>query len=392
MPPLRIIANLYAAQKASREMTGGILRYAAVHQDVEVRLYGLGAAQYDIGELRDWQPEGVIVSTDDAGKIRRIERIGCRAAVFVNVDPPAKTRLRCGSVFCDNEAIAKAAFGLFAGKRLRLRHFAFVGTREGEPWSVERGNALRDCAQQVGGTFASFDPPRSARASQRRNLAALARWAAGLPKPCGIFAANDLRAKDVIDACREAAIPVPEQVMVLGVNDEEFICRQVQPTLSSVVPDFEKGGYLAAETLVELLRGRQRLLPRLTFGVQGVVGRASTSDPYGAGRMVSLAEEFIRAYATSSDISVGEVAKASCASIRLLQKNFKAITGTTVCDAIQAARLQRVRKLLTETQTPIGQIGELCGFGDDAYLKKLFRRRFHCTMRDWRNGVRPDDA
>ena len=108
--------------------------------------------------------------------------------------------------------------------------------------------------------------------------------------------------------------------------------------------------------------------------------------------MVSLAEEFIRAYATSSDISVGEVAKASCASIRLLQKNFKAITGTTVCDAIQAARLQRVRKLLTETQTPIGQIGELCGFGDDAYLKKLFRRRFHCTMRDWRNGMRPAEA
>ena len=83
--PLRILANVYAAQKASRDMTGGVLRYAAVHPGAEVRLYGLGAPRRSLGELRDWRPDGVILTTEDAAEIRRLERIGCRAAVFVNV-------------------------------------------------------------------------------------------------------------------------------------------------------------------------------------------------------------------------------------------------------------------------------------------------------------------
>jgi LacI family transcriptional regulator len=220
-------------------------------------------------------------------------------------------------------------------------------------------------------------------------MAALARWVGALPKPCGIFAANDIRAKEVMDACAAASVSVPGQVLVLGVDDEEFVCRQMRPTLSSVVPDFDKGGYLAAEMLVELLSGGPRRIGRRLFGVRGIVERLSTSDPNEAGRMVERAEEFIREHATSADISVRDVAKASAASLRLLQKNFKFITGTTVCEAIQTARLQRACSLLTETRTPIGRIAELCGFGGDAYLKKLFRNRLGCTMRDYRHREAP---
>ena len=385
--PIRILANLHAVQKASREMTGGILRYAATHPDVEVRIYGLGAAQREIEEFRDWRPEGVIVSTDTLPEIRRIERVGCRAAVFVNVEPMAKTSLRRGSVFCDSTAVANAAAGLFVRKR--LNHFAFVGTLAEEAWSIERGEALRGCAARTGASFDIFAAPKGRRTKRGRNQDALAEWVAALPKPCGIFAANDLRAKDVIDACRFAGVPVPQQVLVLGVDDEEFICRQVQPTLSSIVPDFGQGGYVAAETLVELLRGRQKRIGRRFFGVRGVVERISTSDPNEAGRMVVRAEEFIREHAATPGIGVGDVAKASFASIRLLQKNFKTATGTTVCEALQAERLRRVCSLLEETETPIWQIGELCGFESDGYLKRLFRSRFGCTMRDWRNRQPP---
>ena len=384
---IRILANLHASQKASRDMSGGVLRYAAMHPGVEVKLYGLGAPQSHIGELRDWKPEGVIVTTEDAAEIRRIERIGCRAAVFVNVEPPEKTRLRCGSVFCDGEAVAQAAAELFARKR--LRHVAYVGARANDPWSAERETALRKCAEGMGLSFDSFDPPRGVRTQPVREMAALARWVGALPKPCGIFAANDIRAKEVMDACAAASVSVPGQVLVLGVDDEEFVCRQMRPTLSSVVPDFDKGGYLAAEMLVELLSGGPRRIGRRLFGVRGIVERLSTSDPNEAGRMVERAEEFIREHATSADISVRDVAKASAASLRLLQKNFKFITGTTVCEAIQTARLQRACSLLTETRTPIGRIAELCGFGGDAYLKKLFRNRLGCTMRDYRHRKAP---
>lgn len=381
---IRILANLYAAQKASREMSGGVLRYASLHPDVEARLYGLGTAYPTLAEFRAWKPDGVIVGANDETTVRLIERIGCRAAVFVNVEPPRDTTLRCGSVFGDNEAVAAAAAGLFVRKN--LKHYAFVGARTNDPWSTERERAMRECAKRQGCTFAAFSPPRAGakRTNFRHDLAALARWVASLPKPCGILAARDLRAKDVLDACREASVPVPEHVMVLGVDDEEFICGQTVPTLSSVLPDFESGGYLAAEMLAALLSGGPLRLQRRAFGVRGIVERISTCDPNEAGRMVSRAEEFIRRNASTADISVPAVAKAAGASVRLLQKNFKAIAGTTVCEAIQTARLERVCSLLAQTTTPIGQIGELCGFGNDTYLKKLFRRRFGCTMRDWR--------
>ena len=369
--PLRLLAHLYAMQKASREMSGGILHYAAIHPDVRVQLYGIGTPRHRREEFRVWKPDGIILGAADEATLRAVEGLGCRAAVFINTEPAVPAAMRYGSVYCDNIAVAEAAARVFSGKH--LGNFAFVGTRTCDAWSVERGTAFRRLAAASGCTFSEFKSPPTASANHRRELAALVDWVGALPKPCGIFAACDARAKDVLDACAAAQVLIPEQAMVIGVDDEEFICRQTLPTLSSVVPDFLRGGYIAAEMLVELLTGNRRRLPRRTFGVQGVVERMSTSDTRGTGRMVSRAQEFIRTYATSSG-----------SSLRLLQKNFKAVTGSTICDAIQTARLSRVCELLSETLTPIGQIGELSGFGNDAYLKKLFHRRFGCTMRNYR--------
>ena len=380
--PLRLLANLYAAQKASREMTGGILRYAAVHPEVEVELYGLGTPNRNIEEMRGWRPDGVIVSTEEDSEIRRIERIGCRALVCVNADVRARTRLRCGSVFCDADAVVEAAVGLFARKR--LRHVAYVGTRAGEDWSLRRGEAVGRRAAAGGLSCAVFSGSAGARMGPRREIAVMARWIAALPKPCGVFAANDMRARDVLEACRAAGVDVPRQVMVLGVDDEEFVCRQTRPSLSSLLPDFDQGGFLAAELLVALLSGGPVPAEKRTFGVRGIVERLSTSDPNEAGRMVGRAEEFIRENAASGGVSVCDVAKAAGASVRLLQKNFRAATGTTVSEALRDARLRRVCELLELTRTPIGRMAELCGFGDDCHLKKLFRKRFGMTMRQWR--------
>ena len=395
--PLRILANVYAAQKASRDMTGGVLRYAAVHPGAEVRLYGLGAPRRSLGELRDWRPDGVILTTEDAAEIRRLERIGCRAAVLSGLDPPKACPFPTASVFPDNAAVAAGAAEHFAA--CGVDHLAFVGERgmarnaAEASWSAERDAALRECAARRGLSYASFGAARAAPdagAAQRR---ALAKWIAALPKPCGILAARDLLAGNVLEACRAAGVAVPEAALVLGVDDDEFICPHVTPTLSSIVIDLEGGGYLEAEALVALLRGETPSGRRLFFGVRGVARRQSTSDSHEARLMVSRAKSFIREHAASGGIGVRDVARAAFASVRLLEMNFKTVTGGTVCQALQDARLARVRALLTETRTPIGEIAGLCGFESDGYLKELFRRRFGCSMRVWRNEnrVSPDD-
>ncbi len=322
-----------------------------------------------------------------------IESLGCGAALFVNVEAPIDAPFRSASVFCDNKAVAEAAALHFLDKG--LRHFAFVHTLEREQWDGERGRTMRLFAERFGCTFSAFDTPRTGRLNLRRELSLLAEWIAALPKPCGILAANDSRAKYVLDACRQSQVAIPGQVMVLGVDNEDFICSQMNPTLSSIMPDFHSGGYLAAGMLVKLIKGTRSHLPRGVFGVRGIAERVSTSDSGDAGRMVSKADEFMRQNVGNCDISVADVAKAAGASLRLLQMNYKAVTGSTLSQVMQSLRLEKVCELLDETLTPIGRIGELCGFDSETYLKNLFRARFGCSMRDWRKkrlGVKREEG
>jgi len=381
---IRILAHLKAELKASRDLTGGVLHYAAIHPDVTVQLFGAGTAHPHHEDFHAWKPDGIIVSTNDDRTVDLIKSLGCGAALFVNAEAPAAAPFRCASVFCDNKAVAEAAARLFVDKG--LKHFAFVQTLEREQWAEERSRTMRECASRLGCSFSAFDTPRTGQRDLRRELSLLAAWIATLPKPCGILAANDSRAKYVVDACREASVAIPEQVMVLGVDNEDFICPQLHPALSSIMPDFHQGGYLAAEMLVQLVAGGRRRLPRGVFGVRGIAERVSTSDGNDAGRMVGKADAFMRLNIGNCDISVRDVAKAAHVSLRLLQMNYKAVTGATISQALQSLRLEKVCELLRETLTPIGRIGELCGFTSETYLKNLFRARFGCSMRDWRKN------
>ena len=147
--PLRILARLDAGERSSRGMVGGILRYAALHHDVEVRLYGPGTPYRRPEEFRDWRPDGIVVGEPLGRTLAVAADLGVRAAVLSNVDPPADLPLRCAGVFCDNAAIAATAADFFAG--CRVKALGSVGDvlpgRAPEPvWSAERGTALRERA------------------------------------------------------------------------------------------------------------------------------------------------------------------------------------------------------------------------------------------------------
>jgi LacI family transcriptional regulator len=396
---LRLLAHMDARLRASREGTRGILRYAATHPDVEVRLFGPGTAAMGIMAFRDWRPDGLIVGKPGDKNEKPLGRvladavkIGCRAVVLAGVEPYANCPIQSVSAFANNAAVARCAAEHFATRG--LRHLAFVGVQDEKrsavqrPWSAERDKAFCECAAQMGCSYASFGEAKAAPDAGVRQRRALAKWIAALPKPCGILVACDLVANNVLDACREANVAVPQAALVLGVDDDEFVCPHTTPPLSSIVIDYDSSGYREVELLVALLHGK-KLPARITAcGVKGVVQRLSTSDPNEARLMVSRAEEFIRDHAASGGIGVGDVARAAFASVRLLEMNFKAVTGGTVCQALQDARLRRVCSLLKETQTPIGDIAGMCGFESDGYLKELFRRRFGCSMRDWRKTAR----
>ena len=169
-------------------------------------------------------------------------------------------------------------------------------------------------------------------------------------------------------------------------DDDNYICELTLPSLSSIAPDFEAGGFAAAEFLYGILTG-SKVATRtiLKFSIKGAVERLSTADVNGTARRVTAAREYIRKHATAG-ISVPDVAASLGVSTRLLEKNYRAVTGRTVLADIQAMRLEKVKDMLRKTTMPIDNIGPFCGFNSPSHLKKLFRSTFGMTMSDYRRS------
>lgn len=171
----------------------------------------------------------------------------------------------------------------------------------------------------------------------------------------------------------------------LGVDNDEILCECAQPTLTSIMPDFRKVGYEAAEALDALMEGER--VPKLqTIGICETVERMSTSDRTGSNHRVSRARDILRRQVFNGGVSVDGLARAIGCSTRLLLKDFQSILGHSVVDEINQLRLAKVKYLLRNTSSDETTIAKTSGFKSPAYLRNLFHKRFGMTMREWRHG------
>ena len=368
---------------ASRRMIGGIMRFVAMHSEWEVQLAEAHPSDCTLLDFLDGSVDALIID----GSYRNVSAkdfaaICPRIVVYVNVPPFRDSRKIVATLRSDERAIALAAVEHFLCKR--LSNFAFVAPPKPTWWSEARKRFFRAALKDRGFRLHVFTPTNNASLQMRK--AELAHWLRALPKPCGIWAAYDELAKRVLDVCHQHGIDLPEQVQVLGVDNELYICEHSSPSLSSIAPNFEAGGWEAARFIASAANGKQKRMSRiakLTFGVTGVIERLSTMDINGSARRVAEACEFIRKHATAG-IGIPEVAAAVRVSRRLLEQNFHDATGRTILDFIQDARLAQVMKLLRETRTPIGDISRFCGFRSPSHLMTLFKRRYGQTMTEYR--------
>ena len=378
-----MLVNLDMRYASARDIVSGIMRFAATRHEWEIQFSGGHPSNEPLEDYSTWRPDALVI---DGGyryfPDRKLSQIAGRAAVFVNVEPPRGWRRPCALLSTDERALATEAAKMLRGKG--LSHFAFVGAPGGRRWSEARQRFFREALRNMDMELAVFAAaPETSWLEQENTLIA---WLKSLPKPCGVWAAFDQRAKHVLDACRLAGISVPSQIQVLGVDNDTLICEQTVPSLSSLMPDFESGGFAAASFLDDALRGgRPCGIGRATlhFAFKGVVERLSTADVNGTARRISAAMEFIRQHATSG-IDVPHVASALGISVRLLQRDFRAVTGKTVLQRIQEEKLMHVKDMLRKTTTPIDSIGQFCGFKSPAHLKTLFKAHFGMTMSAYR--------
>lgn len=268
---------------------------------------------------------------------------------------------------------------------LSLRNFAYAHAPCRLYWNIARCEAFeREIACRggiVAPAFSLFDIY-----DRRKLIPALARWVLDLPKPCGVFAANDEMAMHVISACTKKRFRVPGDVAVIGVDDNRSICMSTSPTLSSIAPDWEAGAFMAAATLDRMQKARPVGM-RETFRPMGVIGRGSTArfSETVNGQVVN-AVDMIRARACSG-LKACDVVKMMKSSRRLAELRFREVTGKSILEEIRRVRLENAKLLLSRTEVPLSVVANNSGWASLPSFCREFKEISGLTPMDWRKKV-----
>ena len=255
------------------------------------------------------------------------------------------------------------------------QNFGFSGFAN-DGWSCERRDGFLEALRLAGRKCDVFDvtyPGDDTPSWDENQIDSLKKWLTHLPKPVAIMACNDMRAQQIITAADSCDILVPEEVAVLGVNNDPIRCAIAYPPLSSVVPNAFQSGYVAAETLAEMLAGRKPQDYDRRIEATGVVTRPSSDILAVHDKNVALALSFIRENATKG-IAVEQVLKHAFVSRSQLEKRFRHFIGRSPQAEIRRVQVAKIRQLLLETDFPLKKIAELTGFEHVEYLSVVFKR------------------
>ena len=377
-PPEIFYIDMWKGERIQEMKLAGIRRYAkmrgwrvAVLSEVQSRPAALASI------LAARTPLGFIVEGSAAHRDLPPRFFGKFPVVYLDC---ARTLygVRTAKVIHDSAATTELAFHELASNRPQA--YAVVGYRGTRPWSDIREKTFRALAAATGATCRRFVRREESAAARARRLAA---WVAGLPAKTAVFAVNDDTAAEVVVACRAAGKSIPSDMTLLGVDNLESVCESGGLQISSVQVDFEMAGYRAAKMLDERLSGRSGASATDLFGPLMVVRRESTR---GFGRReprILAAVQRIRREACDG-LTAREIMRGIAGSRRLFELRFREAMGHSVLDEILNVRLEQVCHLLSATDTPIGAIASLSGFGSDIALSKLFRRRFGMSLSAWR--------
>ncbi len=352
--PIRLAVLVRTQLAYGRGVTRGIARYARRH--AHWRLHAM--VMHDPEPPRGWVADagiGHLPPGDWCGLVPPH-----RPRVYIGYSsPPDAAR-----VLADEPAVGAMGVDHLLG--LGFRHLAFVGRDE-------RAAAFHAALAERGERAVAV-PPKFCRSSVPqwpRLLDDFAAWLQTAPKPLGIMAMHDVLARQVSLGCRLAGLRVPDDVAVLGVDNDELLCELSDPPLSSVEQGLQQIGFEAARLVDDLLRGDG---PRtVTVPPRRVAPRRSTHVLAVRDDDVAAAVRYIRAHA-HEPITIDDVAAAIPAARRTLERRFGCEMGHTMHQELQQARVRRAQDLLVQSDEPLHQIAAACGYPSLNHFHEVFRR------------------
>jgi LacI family transcriptional regulator len=268
-----------------------------------------------------------------------------------------------------------------------FKRFGFVGFA-GPIWSRQRQDAFVDQVKERGYECIVYDAPtRSRDAEWSREQVTLSEWLRSLPKPIGVMCCNDDRGRQVLEAARAGGVVVPEEVAVIGVDNDDLLCDLCDPPLSSVALNASRGGYEAAKLLDGLMSGRFKKPRTIMVEPTWVATRRSTDVLAIEDREVSQALRFIHDH-VGRGVSVNELMQEQTISRRALEIRFRKAVGRSIHEEILHARVERAKRLLAETDWSNDRIAEMAGFASGSYMGQALRKALNMTPAQYRTHIR----
>ena len=385
----KVVLALGAERKSGRAILRGIARFATLHVswlfETEPPFYGkypysagVDRRERALARLGEMGADGVI-----AFAVNKAEAKAFIPARLPSVIIPVEETIpgRC-SIMEERYAV-----GAMAAEHLLNRgfkQFAYCGLNQ-TYWSRVREEGFAHRLAQAGfapDIYRAKKPPSQTTwgAEQHR----MAAWLRALPKPVGLMAFNDERAQQVLEAGKLVDVRVPDEIAVIGVDDDDIICDLADPPLSSIAMDFENVGHEAARQLHRQMEGREPSIWEIRQRPTHIVTRQSTDILAIEDESVADALRFIRNHAADM-ITVQDVVNAASVSRRLLERHFQLTLGRSVHKEIQRVHVERACELLLRTEWPLRQVAEKAGFSGPVHLGVAFKRVMKLTPQGYRD-------
>lgn len=379
-----LILLIPAAREFDRGLRRGIVAYAQGHgpwvfyEEAPPYLQRLNPRQR-LANMRRWNAQGMLVVQSRFAEVRSL-----RIPTVVAIGTHLLGEEYC-QIICANKEIGRMGARTLAG--IGLRNFAYCGL-EGLEFSDNRAAGFQQAIHEAGYSAHIYSSPaRDLGQSWYAEERQLARWLAALPKPAGLMACNDDRARMLADICRLQRTRVPDDIAILGVDNDEQVCRSANPPLSSIALATERGGYAAATLLDAMMAGKTPTTRIITVHPTHAVLRQSTDilaidDP-----MMVRTLRFVRDN-SHRDLRVSDLGAVAGLSRRALQERFRQLLGRTPMQEIHRCRVERLARLLVETKMTVGEIATVSGFAIDAHVSRFFARHTGMTPLAYRKKNR----
>ena len=383
----RVVVAMDLSRPSGQRQFSGLTRYLhsrKIRWDLRIKRTIAECQARNVDEFADWDINGVIYAHPQHSPEAReaLSRLATLNIPLVVIDPGDNPEICARTkdialVRTEPDAIGEMAAQCFLSQG-SCRSYGYVPDVLDREWSRLRGNAFDAALRSHGAECRFFRPSAFA----INDFSEICDWLKTLPKPSGILAAYDDRALTVIEACATENLAIPRDISLLSVDDDEMLCENCVPSLSSIRPDYERSGSVAGALMSGLLRNGCDKPQVINLTAKSITHRRSTLAVSLSGRLVQNAIGFIRKNCCKG-IGAQSVAAHLGVSRPLLDLRFRELLKTSVGKMIEAERLKAVCTKLTSGNSTIKEVAESCGYSDASQLMHRFKHHFGMTMREW---------